>query len=530
MKKFTAGQAKVLTLAAVGLVTMASSLELLISAHAQLSPRYKPGSIFRPQESVSSLLSSIFVTNNKDSGPGSLRDAINQANAAKQTRTIRFQPPQNSLLVISPLSPLPPITAEKITIEGSAIDGSIVDLGQNTPSQTLYPYKGPTVWLEGGKAGSDANGLMLQGRNCTVRGLVIEGFGDSQIWVNGGNGNTITGCYLGTSPALPFSGGPYDWIWKLGNLANGDEKAGNNGSGGNTSVGSAGVKTRRGGLLSKLPNRLFNQSKVALRLFNHGAVYVSGGARNTVIGGIGTGNVIANGVEKAAGLDKGDGISVVDGATTGTTIRGNSIYLTGGQSINLNPNTQSVPVITSIGAGGQVQVRGTFDGKANLKFALDFYSDSQFIGTTDVMTNAQGKTKFNVRLDISNQPNLSVSATATNLQTGDTSEFSPAKAIGGYIISGRIVNSGFVGGTTFNNVILTLSQGNVVIATTRNITHYSNPNTGQLAGGDFYFYHIAPGDYTLTASRDDLILNPPSRQITIGLANVVNMDFVGTYR
>ena len=62
------------------------------------------------------------VTNTADSGAGSLRDAITNANATPNS-TIVFSVPANSTLTI--LTPLPPITA------GVSIDGS------GTPGLTL---------------------------------------------------------------------------------------------------------------------------------------------------------------------------------------------------------------------------------------------------------------------------------------------------------------------------------------------------------------------------------------------------------
>ncbi|MDQ3754414.1 MAG: hypothetical protein M3371_06750 [Acidobacteriota bacterium] len=60
----------------------------------------------------------IVVTNTNDSGAGSLRQAILDANATAGTQTIAFNIPGSGVQTISPLSALPTIT-DAVVIDGT---------------------------------------------------------------------------------------------------------------------------------------------------------------------------------------------------------------------------------------------------------------------------------------------------------------------------------------------------------------------------------------------------------------------------
>lgn len=122
------------------------------------------------------------VTNTNDSGTGSLRQAILDANATAQADTIAFDIPGTGARVIAPASPLPQLTSP-VTVDGTTQPG--------------YAGK-PVVVLSGADAGADASGLDLWAGNSTIRGLVVNGFANSAIRVAGGEGNVVEGCYLGT--------------------------------------------------------------------------------------------------------------------------------------------------------------------------------------------------------------------------------------------------------------------------------------------------------------------------------------------
>jgi len=124
------------------------------------------------------------VTNTNDSGAGSLRQAIQDANSNPGPDAISFAIPGTGTKTISPLSALPVITAT-LTIDGT----------------TQNPGGGsPPIELSGTNAGAAAKGLTVAGGSSTVRGLVINAFDGSGIDLGGG-GQLIEGNYIGTNAA-----------------------------------------------------------------------------------------------------------------------------------------------------------------------------------------------------------------------------------------------------------------------------------------------------------------------------------------
>lgn len=122
------------------------------------------------------------VTNVDDSGTGSLRQAILNANANPGADIINFNIGSGAK-TIALLSGLPSNT-EPVVIDGSTQPG----------------YAGtPLIMLEGSAAQSWATGLILHG-NSTVQGLTIGGFGYAGVFIYGG-GNVVEGCYLGLNAA-----------------------------------------------------------------------------------------------------------------------------------------------------------------------------------------------------------------------------------------------------------------------------------------------------------------------------------------
>ncbi|MBK8990035.1 MAG: carboxypeptidase regulatory-like domain-containing protein [Chloroflexi bacterium] len=130
------------------------------------------------------------VTTTADSGPGSLRQAILDANANPGADTITFAiGAPGSQQTIQPTTALPTITGP-VTIDGWSQGGS----GYTGP---------PLIELNGALAGPQAIGLTLTAGSSVVRGLVVNGFaiGGSAggIRLQTGGGNWIYGNYIGTN-------------------------------------------------------------------------------------------------------------------------------------------------------------------------------------------------------------------------------------------------------------------------------------------------------------------------------------------
>src|SRR5271157_3926700 len=150
------------------------------------------------------LLAPFVVQNTNNSGPGSLRQAILNVNAASGVQTIDFNIPGSGVHTISPLSALPAITVPVI------LDGT---------SQPGFAGA-PIIELNGASAGTNVNGLTISGRGggSTVRGLVINRFGGNGIQLNA-SGNVVAGNIVGTTSG-PITDAPFKFQ-PLGNGGDG---------------------------------------------------------------------------------------------------------------------------------------------------------------------------------------------------------------------------------------------------------------------------------------------------------------------
>jgi uncharacterized protein YjbI with pentapeptide repeats len=140
------------------------------------------------------------VTNTQDAGAGSLRAAIEAANAAVGPQGIAFKIPGIGPFTIAPLKPLPPLT-NAIVIDATTQPG----------------YAGvPLVNLSGASLPIDSNGLVTTAAGSTIRGLALHSFrtgnlaGGNLVVLNGPF-SIVSGNYLGvdssgTSP-LPSNNG-----------------------------------------------------------------------------------------------------------------------------------------------------------------------------------------------------------------------------------------------------------------------------------------------------------------------------------
>jgi hypothetical protein len=136
------------------------------------------------------------VINTNDSGPGSLRQAILDANANPGADTIAFNIPGSGVHTIFPQTTLPAIT-EAVVIDGYSQPGAKSNTKVVGTDAVLL------IELDGSQDSTQfGDGLDLSAGNCTVRGLVINSFPQFGINIAFGNPgqNTIAGNYIGTDP------------------------------------------------------------------------------------------------------------------------------------------------------------------------------------------------------------------------------------------------------------------------------------------------------------------------------------------
>lgn len=143
---------------------------------------------FVEQLELRALLSTFHVVNVDDSGAGSLRQAILDANANPGADLIDFNIPGDGVHTIEPLTPLPVIW-EQLTIDGATqpgFDDNGARLIQLSGAKLSNPANGRGVNFDGVGAG-------------VVRGLAINGFGFGIIVHNSLNVR-IEGNYIGVDP------------------------------------------------------------------------------------------------------------------------------------------------------------------------------------------------------------------------------------------------------------------------------------------------------------------------------------------
>jgi parallel beta-helix repeat protein len=137
---------------------------------------------------------SYVVRSTADAGAHSLRWALLQANASAGPDVITFEIPGDGPFVISPDSPLPPLSdPDGVIIDGLSQNGS--GLG-NRPPATMHLQ----IVLAGHNAG-DAPGIWILSSNNRVQGLVINGFAEDGIRIQaikrGTQKNIVRHCIVG---------------------------------------------------------------------------------------------------------------------------------------------------------------------------------------------------------------------------------------------------------------------------------------------------------------------------------------------
>jgi uncharacterized repeat protein (TIGR01451 family) len=278
------------------------------------------------------LMATFTVVNTNDNGPGSLRQAIVDANTAANPvgdiDRIAFDIPGEGVHTISvTASPLPEIS-DPVSIDGYTQHGSIA----NTNSPAAADNAVPLIELDGSAIQDSTVGLTITAGGSTVRGLVIDGFSSFGVLLTGAGGNHIGGNFIGTNAAGTDAkrdsigiliGGPDNTI---GGTAPGDRNViSGNGSGG----GGFGIYLSRtvagtdGGARTLIQGNFIGTDKtgtVALPNHNDGVLISIGD--DTTIGGttLAARNLISGNF--ASGIGAEGHKAIIQGNLIGTDITG----------------------------------------------------------------------------------------------------------------------------------------------------------------------------------------------------------------
>lgn len=305
---------------------------------------------------------------------------------------------------------------------------------------------------------SDGNVI---GGTTTADRNVISGNSAHGIWLLGDTfgvpeNNLIQGNYIGTNPAGTAARGNVFGIFLQANGAG----IPNNTIGG-AAAGAGNLIAGNGGPGILILGDGSNNNKIwgnaigtdmsgSLNMGNaSNGIAIGNGAKNNQVGGVnaGEGNRIA--------FNGRNGVAVSGATATGNAIQGNVIHSNGSQQFGDTPgidlednqivngndngdadtggnNLQNYPVLASVTSGGLVI--GTFNSTPNRSFRIEYFKNSTcdssgygegevFLDAQEVTTDGSGDAPLSFSFAYDSAKPF-VTATATDLTTGDTSEFS----------------------------------------------------------------------------------------------------------
>lgn len=302
--------------------------------------------------------------------------------------------------------------------QSNLIGGTVAGAGNVIVAST---YRGIFI-SDAGTAGNEIQGNSI---GVAADGITVHGSGlDGIVLDNGASNNVIGGVTAAARNVIVGNGGTGIWIGATntqGNVVEGNY------------IGVCADGTTAAG----------NQNA---------GVLVLSGAQNNVVGldvnGAGAGNLIANNLL--------EGVALYYDGTVGNTIRGNAIYGNGRLGINLaggiedafgvtanhsggalpGPNDlQNYPVIMSASSGtASTTISGTLNSTASRVFRIDIYRDPApdpsghgqaqvYFGSANLNTDAGGNGSFTFA-GTGGEAGQYFTATATDVTSGDTSEFS----------------------------------------------------------------------------------------------------------
>ena len=400
------------------------------------------------------------VTNTNDSGPGSLRFAMEQAQNAD---TITFSQSvfdltnSDAATVINVLSGLPAMDEgavildaqnQRVTVNGSGAGstcGILITSSSNVVrGLSLVGFSQSGVCIQGGaqsntiggsrSAGTGPNGQGLRISNCGAFGIEITGAGaDHNVvkgcWIgldssgaapqpnlagiliqNGAKTNVIGGTGAGEGNAI--SGNSFEGVTSSGTGTDGNIVIGN-------IIGAAAVET----LPASVASREFIPTRGAVGNGSAG-VFLSRGTQGGRVGGdfASEGNRVAhnggNGVEVRSGNSERNAAKF---NRISRNIRG-GIKLFDGSNNGINPPTlSSVTVATSpAGAASRAAFRARVQGSIDRDGTIEFFNDPADQGEFVLGRAAVPAGPFDVEIDIDDLLNLT--ATLTD-NSGNTSAF-----------------------------------------------------------------------------------------------------------
>jgi parallel beta-helix repeat protein len=499
------------------------------------------------------------IVNTADTGQGSLRQFITNANAMTGTQTTVFMISDGSahaglragltnqltsgVAVITPVTALPTFFTTALVIDGTSQTTNVGDTNAGTlgtggtvgvDGVALSTVNRPEVEIVGNS--SLSRGLEIQVAGCTIKGIAIHGFGSSafngDIYIGAPSGQTVTQNVIGTSAtsfSLPAAASGGAGIYTdattggsftnnvIGFLAYEGIYINNNSAGTctiqNNEIRGCGRSSSGAGAIALLGTGHTVSSNLIVDSKGQGIdAYNTTGGSNTFVNNTITGNGIGN-----ASATETTGLRLNNG---GNTIDRNRIYANYGAGVLIGSSATTNKITqNSIYSNGTILSGAGAAATGNVGIDLQASGNNNSLGTAPYYTindSGDGDAGGN---NLLNFPVLDRAyITGGNLVlTG----WAPAGAIIEFFVSDN-ATAGFGQGQTYVTAF-TEGSGSDTDATS---TAYTNPVNGLNQGGEttnrFAFTIATPGSVSngvkLTATARDVSNNTSefSGQVTVG--------------
>lgn len=371
------------------------------------------------------------VTNTNDSGAGSLRQAMLDANGNAGMDSIQFNISGSGPHTIAPLTALPSISGDLI-IDGYTQNGSKPN-SASTGSNAIL-----SIAVDGSNAGAN-NLFFANSGQVSVRGLNLRNAGNAGITFTGGSNHSVEGCFIGTGIA--------------GTGDQGNAGIGVTSSANGVQVGGPGLHQRNiisgnnGAGISLSGNNWLVQNNIIGTAADGTTplANVFGGVVGAGTGGRIVGNRIRNNSTRGIGLPAPavqveiSANQVFSNAGLGIDLNNDGLTLNDLDDADTGPNgLQNFPVLSSVTslANGNLRVEGTLDrptGSA-LTVRIEVFQSTNcdgthgegevFLGSGTLNLVAASPEAFSFDIpDVSLAAGSVITATATS-SAGATSEFS----------------------------------------------------------------------------------------------------------
>ena len=322
------------------------------------------------------------VTSQGNNGPGSLRQAITDANATPGADTIQFNIPGAGVKTITLASTLPTIT-EQVRIDGYTQPGS--------SANSLLVGNNAVLHLELNGNNSTVNGLTIAANNCTILGMVINQFTYAGIKIDDSDDHIVQGNWIGLNSAgtaASANGGNGIRVENSnGNLIGGTAPAARNVISGNG---------RQGILFVDVSNSTIAGNYIGTNANGAGAIpnadagiRLSGSSANNTVGG--TSGSAAN---LLSGND-GFGIHITDTGSSNNVVAGNLIGLNASGTAALGNSKNGVRLDEetwgNMIGGATVAARNVISGNSDYGINIRHISTSgNTVRNNYIGTNASG--------------------------------------------------------------------------------------------------------------------------------------------